>query len=269
MVSNENGTMVMPVSPYYGGNGSNNGFGGDSWAWIILLLLLAGNGWGNNNGGFMGNSGTGSLYPWMNQAEITTNGFQNQLLNDNVTSIRDGVSNLSTQLCNCCGDMQMALATGFAGVEQGASARQMANMQQVYGIQSALQDCCCENRLAIAGLNATIASEECATRANDTQNTQAILNLVNSGIQSIKDQMCQDKIDQKNDEIGQLRQEILYARGQASQLAQNQQIVDSIYNRLDTCPVGTTPVFGRTPIFTCATNLNNGCGCGCGCNGGF
>ena len=68
MVSNENGTMVMPVSPYYGGNGSNNGFGGDSWAWIILLLLLAGNGWGNNNGGFMGNSGTGSLYPWMNQA---------------------------------------------------------------------------------------------------------------------------------------------------------------------------------------------------------
>lgn len=284
MALSEESGMVMPVTPMYGGGnggfGNGNGFGGDSWAWIILLLLLAGNGWGNNNGngGFMGNSGAGSLYPWMNQAEITTNGFQNQLLNDNVTSIRDGISALSTQLCNCCGDMQMAMANGFAGVEQGANTRQIANMQQAFAQQTAMNqgfnslssqfaDCCCENRLAIANLNATIASEECATRANDTQNTQAILNLVNSGIQSIKDQMCQDKIDQKNDEIGQLRQEILYARGQASQIAQNQQIVDSIYNRLDTCPVGTTPVYGRTPIFTCPNNMNNGCGCGC--NGGF
>ena len=76
--------------------------------------------------------------------------------------------------------------------------------------------------------------------------------------QRILDQLCADKIDAKNDEIAQLRQEILYARGQASQIAQNQQIVDSIYNRLDTCPVGTTPVYGRTPIFSC----NGNCGCG-------
>lgn len=285
-LSEENG-MVMPVAPMYGGGngGFGNSFGGD-WGWIILLLLLAGNGWGNGFGGGFGGFGNMMLgydFPWLlnGQNGINSNinsGFQNQLLNDNVTSIRDGVSALSTQLCNCCGDMQMAMANGFAGVEQGANTRQIANMQQAFAQQTAMNqgfnslasqfaDCCCENRLAIAGLNATIASEECATRANDTQNTQAILNLVNSGIQSIKDQMCQDKIDQKNDEIGQLRQEILYARGQASQIAQNQQIVDSIYDRLDTCPVGTTPVYGRTPIFTCPNNMNNGCGCGC--NGGF
>ena len=116
MALTDEGTgMVMPVAPFYGsGNGGNgnNGFGGDSWAWIILLLLLAGNGWGNgnNNGvgfaGFGGGFGGGnSLYPWMNQAEITTQGFQNQLLNDNITSIRDGVNNLSTHLCNCCSDV--------------------------------------------------------------------------------------------------------------------------------------------------------------------
>ena len=78
--------------------------------------------------------------------------------------------------------------------------------------------------------------------------------------QKILDQLCADKIDAKNDEIAQLRQEILFARGQASQIAQNQTIVDNIYNRLDSCPVGTTPVYGRTPIFTC----NGGCGCGNG-----
>ena len=53
---------------------------------------------------------------------------------------------------------------------------------------------------------------------------------------------------------------------QASQIAQNAFIsqgfaneVDALYNRLNTCPVPTTPVYGRTPIFTCN---NNGCGCG-------
>ena len=280
--SNGNG-FFMPVAPAYGGGGGfgGNGFGGgDSWAWIILLLLL---GWGNNGGGFGGNGGGSGLYPWMNQANLTSEGFQNQLMNDNITSIRDGVNALSTQLCGCCGDMQMALANGFAGVEQGANARQIANMQQAFAAQmgtsqgfnqlsSQLASCCCDQRAATADLKYTIASEECATRANDTQNTQSVLNLVNSGIQSIKDQLCQDKIDQKNDIISQLRSELLYARGQASQDVQTARILagqvaetDAIYNRLNECPVGTTPVYGRTPIFTC----NNSGGCGCGCNGGF
>ena len=254
--------MVMPVAPAYGGgNGGFGSFGGD-WGWIILLLLFAGGGWGNGFGGGFGNMALGYDFPWLlngqNGINANTNsGFQNAMLNDGITSIRDGINGLSTQLCGCCSDTQMALANGFASVEQGANARQMANMQSIFGVQTALQNCCCENRENIADLKYTLASEECATRANSTQNTQSILNLVNSGIQSIKDQLCQDKIDAKNDEISQLRQEVLYARGQASQIAQNQTIVDNIYDRLNTCPVGTTPVYGRTPIFTC----NSGCGC--------
>ena len=127
--------MVMPVSPMYGnGNNGNSGFGGD-WGWIVLLLLL---GWGNNGNGFGGGMGGGNIYPWMNQANLTSEGFQNAMMNDNITEIRSGVSNLSTQLCNCCGDMQMAMANGFAGVEQGANARQMANMQQAFASQTAM-----------------------------------------------------------------------------------------------------------------------------------
>ena len=98
--------MVMPVAPAYGASGNagfGNSFGGD-WGWIILLLLIAGGGWGNGFGGFGGGgyAAVGSeIYPWMNQANLTSNGFQNQMLNDNVTSIRDGISALSTQLCGC------------------------------------------------------------------------------------------------------------------------------------------------------------------------
>ena len=289
----DNGTgsgMVMPVSPMYGGGqgGFGNGWGGDGW-WIILLLLLAGNGgWGNGfgfGGGAGGFAADGAmLYPWMNQSNQINGGFRDQMINDNVTSIRDSIGNLSTQLCSSTADVQQSLCNGFAGVnatvnsgfanaETSANARQMANLQQAFAAQTAMAngfnalgsqfaDCCCENRLASADLKYTIATENCADRAALNEGVRDILANQNAGIQRILDQMCNDKIDAKNDEIAQLRQEVLYARGQASQIAQNEQIVNSIYNRLDQCPVGTTPVYGKTPIFTC----NNGCGCGCGNN---
>ena len=254
MVSNGTDNMVMPVAPMYGGyNGCNgNGFGwGGDWAWIILLLLLGGNGWGNGFGGGFGEYGV-MPYLWNQQTQNDVNrGFDN--------------SGLTNQLSG----IQSAITTGFANAEVAGCNRTIDSMNQRFAdtqaitggltnISAQLAQCCCDNRLATANLTATLASEACATRTTDTQNTQAILTAINGGIQSIKDQMCSDKIDAKNDEIAQLRQEVLFARGQASQTAQNQQIVDSIYNRLDTCPVGTTPVYGRTPIFTC----NSNCGCG-------
>lgn len=282
-ITDSDSGMVMPVTPMGGGNnGFGNGFGGE-WGWIILLLLAFNGGWGGF-GGFGGNSFAADgamLYPWMNQAEITTQGFQNSALTGQLNGIQSGVQGLSTQLCNCCGDIQNNLCNGFAGVnstvnsgfanaETAANARQMANMNQAFAAQTAMAqgfnqlgsqfaDCCCENRLASADLKYTIATENCADRAALSDGIRDVIANQTANTQAILDKLCQDKIDAKNDEISQLRQEVLYARGQASQIAQNEQIVNSIYNRLDQCPVGTTPVYGRTPIFTC----NNGCGCGC------
>lgn len=271
MLSENANSMVMPVAPAYA-NGGMGGFGGD-WGWIILLLLCCGGGFGGF-GGF-GNMAMGYDFPWLlnGQQQIsnnTNNGFRDAMLNDGITSIRDGINGISTQLCN-----------GFAGVEQGANARQMADMQQNFalqtamlqgfnGIQSQQAECCCENRLGIANLGSDIAREACATRTNDTQNTQAILNTINGGIQSIKDQLCQDKIDAKNDEIANLRQQVAMKDLAASQTAQNAFIangfaneVDQLYNRLSACPVGTVPVAGNTPLFSCNPSFNGNSGCGC------
>lgn len=274
--TDENNGMVMPVTPMYGGgsNGSfGGGFGGD-WGWIILLLLLASGGWGNNGfgGGFGGGNGD---FPWLltGQQNInanTNNGFRDAMLNDGITSIRDIISGLSTQLCGCCSDMQMALANGFNGVEMGANARQMADMQQMFGIQTALQNCCCENRANIADLKYTVATENCADRQTINEGVRDIIANQTAGTQRILDQLCADKIDAKNEKIAELQNQLNMASLRESQTAQNAFIsqgfaneVDALYNRLSNCPVPTTPVYGRTPIFTCN---NNGCGCGCGNN---
>ena len=276
---NENG-MVMPVQPMCG-NGNNGGFGfGGDWAWILLLLLLGGNGWG---GGWGGGFGMNYDFPWLmtgqqNINQNTNNGFRDAMLNDGITSIRDGISGLSTQLCNCCGDMQMALANGFSGVEQGANARQMANMQSMFGIQSALQECGCENRAGIADLKYTVATENCADRTQAMQNTRDIIDSQTKGTQAVLDKLCQLELDgvkaqveAKNDRIAELQSQLNMANLAASQTAQNAFIangfaneVDQLYTRLSSCPVPSVPVYGRQNIFTCPGN--NSCGCG---NNGF
>ena len=238
------------------------GFGGDGGWWIILLfLVLFGNGgWGN---GFGGNSGgVGGLYPWMNQADITNTGFRDAMLNDNITGIRDSLNGISTQLCNGFSSVEMANMNTAFGLQNAINAG-------VNGLQSQLAQCCCDNRLATCQTQNIIQSEGSATRFADATNTRDIIQSQTNGTQAILDKLCQLELDAKNDTISQLRQELLYAKGQASQDVQTAVLrqgqndeVDALYNRLSNCPVPTTPVYGRTPIFTC--NQGNGCGCGCG-----
>lgn len=283
-LTDENGmntTMLVgpTATPYGQGGGFGNGMNGDGW-WILLLFLLLGNrGWGNS--GFGGGSGTDSLYPWMNQSNQINDGFRDQMINNNVTEIRSGVTSLQNQLCNCCGDIQMAIANGFAGVEQGANTRQIANMQQAFAAQTAvtqgmndigmgLQNCCCENRANIADLKYTVATENCADRAAIADGIRDVIASQTASTQRILDQLCQDKIDAKNDTINQLRQELLYSRGQASQDVQTAALRQSmlandaaLLNELRSCPIPSMPVYGQTPIFSCNQNQ-----CGCGCNSG-
>ena len=272
MALTENGNeLVMPVGPLYGnGAGYCRGFGGD-WGSLIVLFLIAAmfGGFGNGFGGGFG-CGNGD-FPWLmsGQAGINANtngGFRDAMLQDSITSVRDGINGISTQLCN-----------GFAGVEQGANARQMSNMQTAFGLQTAmntgfngiqsqLANCCCENRLATCQTQNTIQNEGNQTRFADANNTRDILANQTANTQAILDKLCQLELDGKNDKIADLERQLTMANIQASQTAQNAFIqqgltdeVDNLYNRLSNCPVPTTPVYGRTPIFNC--NGNGGCGC--------
>ena len=276
-----NNEMVMPVAPMYGGgNGGfgNGGFGGD-WGWIILLLLLAGGGWGNGFGGFGGGFAAdgAALYPWMNQADITTSGFQNAATNSAIASLQNSVTSgfgdVQTALCGGFAGVNASISNGFAQSEIADNARQIANMQSIFGVQSALQNCCCENRANIADLKYTVATENCADRAAVSDGIRDIITNQTANTQRILDQLCADKIDAKNEKIADLERKLTLANLSASQIAQTAEIqrgqvaeVDALYNRLVNCPIPSEPVYGRQPIFTCPNNNN---GCGCGCNGGF
>ena len=268
--------FAYPVCPMMsGGLGGNGGFfGGDSAIWLIVLLALI---WGNNGNGFGGFGGNSfdNGYAWLSngQKEImanTNNGFDTLHLSNQLDTVNSGIYSLSNQLCNCCADMQQTVSNGFYNAEIGANNRQMANMNQIYGLSTQLASASADNRLGIANLNSTILSENCADRALLADSLKDVLINQTANTQRILDQLCNDKIDAKNEKILDLQRQLDMADLKASQIAQNSFIaqgfaneVDQLYNRLSNCPVPSTPVYGRTPIFTCN---NNGCGCGMATN---
>ena len=282
-MDNGNGIVTtMPVTPTYGNNGGFGGFGGDSWAWILILLLFAGGGWGNGFGGGYANNMLSYDFPWLMNGQQginanTNNGFQNAMLNDGITSIRDGISGISTQLCGGFAGVNSNIANGFAQAEIANNARQIADMQTAFAGQTAMSQgfnnissqmasCCCEQRLGIANLGADIAREACADRQAVNEGVRDILANQTASVQKILDKLCDQELQAERRENQNLRSELMYARGQASQIEQTAQIlagqaneIDGVYNRLKNCPVGTVPVYGNQPIFTCP---NSGCGCG-------
>lgn len=264
----------MPVSPSYGNGGGGFGWGGDL-AWIIILLLAFNGGWGGGFGGGFGGYGNMMLgydFPWLlngqNGINANTNaGFRDAQISDQITSVRDGISSLSTQLCGCCGDIQNTLCSGFAGVTASVTGAQNAISQQLYSNELASLNRSFAEQTAntagftsvnsgVADLKYTLASEACATRAANTQNTQAIL-----------DKLCQLELDGYKRENDQLRTQLNMANLAASQVAQTAELrqsgatqLNQLVAELRSCPIPAQPVYGSQPIFTCGSN----CGCGCG-----
>lgn len=308
---NGNGTdTTMLVQPAgfggYGGGfgGGFGGFGGD-WAWILLLLLIGGNGWGMGGfgGGMMwpmmmgGMEGGFGLYPWLNNSQHISDGFRDQQLNSQIGDLRTdvnrgfgdvqlGIAGVNQNVCQTGNNITGAVRDGFYGAEIAAGNRQMANMQQLFGVQSSLQQCCCDNKAGLESLRYTVATENCADRTAAAENTRDIIDSQTRGTQAILDKLCQLELDgykqqleSKNDQIGQLRSQLQYANMQASQVDQTAQlranqttVANQLVTELRSCPIPAQPVYGNQPIFQCQPNYN-GCGCGnngfggCGCNG--
>lgn len=227
------------------GNRGNGGFGNDGWEWIIILFLFAmmNGGW---NGGNNGGAGGYGLYPWLNQSNQVNDGFQNQLLNNNITSIREGVYGIQNQLNN-----------GFAQAEIAENSRQMANMNQMFGLQSQLAQCCCDNRLATCQTQNIVQNEGAATRLAIQNQTQAII-----------DKLCQLELDGLKQDNANLRTQLNMANLAASQVAQTAElrqsqatVANQLLSEMRSCPIPAQPVYGSQPIFTCGNGTAT-CGCG-------
>ena len=260
-----NGLSAADVAAVTGNNGGFGNWGGDGAWWLIILFLFIFNGnWGNWGGN--GNGGYGTY------SEVQR-GFDQSAVMGGLSGIQSAVTNgfvdTASSLCNGFAGVNAAISNGFAQSEIAANARQMANMQQAFGLQSQFADCCCENRLASADLKYTIATENCADRTALADGLRDVLESQSAGVQRILDQMCNDKIDAKNERIADLERQLTMANLAASQSAQTAQILannDAQTNALEQylAPVPRPAYIVQNPN-GCGCNSINSCGCGCGC----
>ena len=247
-VDSQGGLSAADVAAVMNGNGNNGfGWGGDGAWWLIILFLFAmnGNGWG------FGGNGGGQIVPDMQR------GFDQQ------------------QVLGQLGGISAAVANGFANAEISAANRQMAGMQQMFGIQTAvdgrldslamsLQQCCCDNRAATADLKYTIANEGAATRTAMAQGNQAILDkLCQLEMDGIK-QNYENRISGMQNTIDGLRSQLNSANFAASQTSQTSRILAD--NAAQT--VALEQYLNPTPVPAyvvqnpnCCANNYSACGC--------
>lgn len=273
-ITEENGGIpaTMLVSPSgYGNNGGMFGMGGDWFAWFILVLLIGGNGWGMGGfgggmmpwlmGGMGGGYGLDYLYPWLNNSQHISDGFRDQQISSQLGDILLGQAGIQQAICQTGNGISGAVRDGFSAAEIAANGRQMANMQTQFALQSQIAQGTSEARLSSYQTQNVIQAEAAASRASGTADTQKILDkLYQLELEGEKNRSAA-----KDDIIAQLRQELLYARGQASQIDQTARIIQgqsaatgALVNELRSCPIPAQPVYGSTPIFQCQ---NQGCGC--------
>lgn len=157
----------------------------------------------------------------MNTNNDVQRGFDQSAVVSGINSVQNAVTSgfgdVQTGMCSGFAGVNSNIASGFSQAEIGENARQMANMQQIFGLQSQLAQCCCDNRMATVQTQNIVQTEGAATRLAIQQQTQAIL-----------DKMCANEIEQLRTNNENLRQQLAMANLAASQTAQTQQIIAAL-----------------------------------------
>lgn len=161
---------------------------------------------------------------------------------------------------------QNAIMNGLNGINASINA-----------MTSAQQNCCCENRLGIADLKYTIATEACADRQavtdmgvslmmNDNANTQRLIDGFSAKVDGVMSKICQLELDAKNDKIAMLQAELNEANRRASQENQTAQILASQAAQTAALEQYLAPTPRPAWIVQnpncCTQNFGYGCGCG-------
>lgn len=217
----------------------NNKDGNNGW-WILIILFAIFGGWGNNWGG----NNTGRT-----AAATTTDlqsGFDTQSILNKLNGINNGLCDGFYAMNTSQLQSQAALQTAINQVDVNA-------MQNLNALSTQLSNCCCENRQGQAQIEYQMATDTCAITTAVNQASRDITDNANANYRQLHDELVAMRLEDKNEQIANLRAEIQQKDLTASQIAQNTYLIDQL--RPAAVPAFTVP------------NPYTGYGYGCYCNG--
>lgn len=238
---------TMNVSPS-GSSGGWGGFGGDGGWWFIILFLALFCGWGGNGfGNNRGNSGG------------VVDGY---VLASDFANIERKMALINGGLCDGFYAVNNSLLTGFGNAELSRCNQQAALMQQLNNMAMQAQECCCENRAAVAQVRYDMASQACDTRNTVQNSTRDIIDAMNCGFRSIDQRLTAQELAAKDAKIAEQNQQLIMANLAASQATQTNEIRDYVYGQFVHYNPRPVPAF-EVPAPYQYSGCNNGYNYGC------
>lgn len=241
-------TMTMPVAPTGMTGGGWGGFGGDNGWWIIILFLAIFCGWGGNGNGF-GNNGRNS--GGVVDGYVLASDFSN--IERKIDSVNQGLCDGFYQQAQLVNGTNMAMASGFAQAELSRCNQQAALMQQLNNMAMQAQECCCENRAAIAQVRYDMATQACDTRNTVQNTTRDIIDAMNCGFRSIDQRLTAQELAAKDAKIAEQNQQLFGYQLAASQAAQNNYLVSTLRP-------SPSPAYVVANPYCCNSGYSYGCG---------
>lgn len=242
-----------------GGYNGGMGWGGDWASWIIVFLIFGMFGWGGNGwgGGFGGGNGSGVVDGYVLASDFAN--IERKI--DGVNSgVCDGFYAMNTGMLNGFAGVNQNISNGFQAAELSRCNQQAALMQQLFGMQMQQQNCCCENREAIAQVRYDMAQQGCDTRNTVQNTTRDIIDAMNCGFRSIDQRLTAQEMAAKDQIIAQQNQKLFMSELAASQSNQNQVLKGYVAEQFAYYNPTARPAY-VVPNPNCC---GNGYGCGCG-----
>lgn len=186
---NTNGLSASDIAAVIGNN--NDGFSGNNGWWVLIVLLALCGGFGYGGYGYAG-KGAG-----------VTDGY---VLASDFANIERKIDGVNNGLCDGFYAMNTGMLNGFNSIQAG---------QASLGAQ--FQQCCCDNKAAIADLRYTMA-----------QQAQAIMQNDNANYRQLHDENIQIQMAAKDATIAELRAMLENANRRAEMEAQTVRLEHSI-----------------------------------------
>lgn len=199
---------------------SNNNWMNNPFMYLIWLAFFGGDGFGF---GRRGNA--------LTQAELQE-GFNNQNVMRALEGIKNGVCDgfyaMNTNALQGQNQQQRDMCRGFDAVTAGVSNTGYQLGNQIAENRFVAQQCCCEQKQAIASLGYETNRNIDAVRYENARNTCEIVTAVKEDGEKTRAVLIANQIQELRDKLADRDRELQAERYQVSQLTQNGTIIEAV-----------------------------------------
>ena len=207
------GANIVPVMDMNRNNGYGDCWGGGMWfMWIIVLFAMMG-GWGGNwnNRGNMG-------------AEIFANGSmtRDQIADQfSMQDIKDGIRGVQNGLCDGFYAQNSTMLNGFNGTQRDIMQTGYQLGSEIAQNRFAAQQCCCEQKQAVAALGYETNRNIDAVRYENARNTCEVVNAIKEDGEKTRALIVANQIQDLRDKLADRDRDLQTAKFDLSQQEQN------------------------------------------------